>query len=185
MDVAVWGMNKGLPVRVYSAGGRYGYKDDGKTPNTQACVFTYADGTTLEFEVRGRATNSEGGVGVGNLFYGAGGYFNDSDMTFYDKSGKAIEKAPDFSKDMPPEGNPDINYVDFLKAVRSRKKEDIYGNAEDARISAAHCHLANISYRLGRSLNFDPKSESFSGDSEANALLKDEYRKGFEVPQIA
>ena len=49
MDVAVWGHNRGLPVKVYSSGGRFGWKDDGQTPNTQATTFTYADGSILTF----------------------------------------------------------------------------------------------------------------------------------------
>jgi hypothetical protein len=46
-----------------------------------------------------------------------------------------------------------------------------------------HCHLGNVSYRLGRSLEFDPKTERFK-DEEANKHVKREYRKGFEVPSV-
>jgi hypothetical protein len=53
---------------------------------------------------------------------------------------------------------------------------------EEGFYSCALIHLANISYRLGRSLDFDPASMSFIGDKEANAMLTKEYRKGFEVP---
>jgi hypothetical protein len=35
-------------------------------------------------------------------------------------------------------------------------------------MSTALCHLANISYRLGRKLSFDPEKERFMGDEEAN-----------------
>jgi hypothetical protein len=48
-----------------------------------------------------------------------------------------------------------------------------------------HCHIANISYRLGRSLNFDPATERFVNDDEANAMLSKVYRTGFEVPELA
>ena len=48
--------------------------------------------------------------------------------------------------------------------------------------SCALIHLANISYRLGRTLDFDPVAMKFIGDKEANAMLTKEYRKGFEVP---
>ena len=61
MDVATWAMNKGLPVRVYSTGGRWGLNDDGQTPNTQQTDFTYADGTILTFEVRNLGSFSEDG----------------------------------------------------------------------------------------------------------------------------
>ena len=39
--------------------------------------------------------------------------------------------------------------------------------------------LAN---RLGRKLHINPTTESFVNDSEADAMLTREYRKGFEVP---
>jgi predicted dehydrogenase len=42
--------------------------------------------------------------------------------------------------------------------------------------------LDDISYQLGRKLTVDPKTETFVGDKEADALLSREYRKGFEVP---
>jgi hypothetical protein len=42
--------------------------------------------------------------------------------------------------------------------------------------------MANIAYRVGRSLTFDPKVEKFVGDPEADALLTREYRAPFAVP---
>ena len=55
---------------------------------------------------------------------------------------------------------------------------------QDAHISCAHCHLGNIAFRVGRSLEFDPKTERFK-DSSLNHYLTRQYRKGFEVPKIA
>ena len=48
-------------------------------------------------------------------------------------------------------------------------------------LSSALPHLANIAYRVGRSLVFDAKNETIKGDKEAENLLTREYRKGFEV----
>lgn len=54
---------------------------------------------------------------------------------------------------------------------------------EDGHLSAAMGHLANISYRLGkRPLHFDGKSETFTDDPEANALLKRTYRRPWVIP---
>jgi hypothetical protein len=44
-------------------------------------------------------------------------------------------------------------------------------------------HFANTSYRLGRTLNFDPKTERYTGDAEANAMLTRNYRAPFVVPE--
>jgi len=44
-------------------------------------------------------------------------------------------------------------------------------------------HLANASYRLGRTLNFDPETEQVIGDDEANQMLRGTYREPFVVPE--
>ena len=74
----------------------------------------------------------------------------------------------------------------FIKALRSRKQEDITATIEDGHISCTLVHLANASYRLGRTLNFDPAKEEVIGDNEANRLLREAdrgYRKGFQIPE--
>jgi len=190
LDVGAWGMNRGLPVKVYSTGGRYTYDDMGETPNTNVATFTYEDGTMFVFEVRNRWTNDEGGrmidgkyrrgVDVGNLFYADGGYYVEG-QGFFDERNEPIEV--DYSKyPMPETKGP---WQNFINAVKSRKQEDIYGNVEDAHVSSALAHLANTSYRLGRSLEFDPKSERYVNDDEANAMLTRQYAPGFEVPDLA
>jgi len=70
--------------------------------------------------------------------------------------------------------------------VRSRKQEDITATIEDGHISCTMVHLANASYRLGRTLNFDPVKEEVIEDSEANRLLREAdrgYRKGYRIPK--
>jgi len=42
-------------------------------------------------------------------------------------------------------------------------------------------HLAVISWRLGRKLNWNAKQEKFEGDDEANALLSRPYRKAWDL----
>ena len=71
----------------------------------------------------------------------------------------------------------------FLKLVRSRRHEDLNCDIEQGHLSAALCHLANASYRAGRNLRFDPRTETFGADAEANRHIKGEYRRPFEVPE--
>ena len=49
----------------------------------------------------------------------------------------------------------------------SRKKEDLNAPIEEAYKSMALMHLANASYRLGRTLNFNPDTQQVIGDPEA------------------
>ena len=177
MDLAVWGMNKGLPVRIHSTGGRYVWDDDGETPNTQITTFTYADGTIAEFEVRNLGSYDEAGKVTGNHFLCADGYYVEG-RGFFDYKQKPIKAGA-------PLGESLGTWENFLRAVRSRKQEDIYGTVAEGHEASVHCHIGNIAYRLGRSLEFDPEKLRFKGDDEANALLTRDYREEFKVPKLA
>jgi predicted dehydrogenase len=181
MDVARWGLGKDtLPTHIQSSGGRFGYKDDGETPNTQIASYRYDD-CLLEFEVRGLPTNDEKGVKVGNLFYGSEGYLavNGGKWAsfFVSKDGRKVEPGPSG------QGEAEQSHFDnFVKAVRARKPELLNAEILEGHLSSALCHLGNISYRLGRALTFDPKAENFGTDSEANSYLTRDYRSPFSMP---
>jgi hypothetical protein len=185
MDEAVWGHNRGLPVKVFSSGGRFGLDDDGQTPNTQATTFTYADGSILTFEVRNLGSFTEGGAGnCANSFFGTKGYYVRDKGFFEYKEREKGEHAPIPVPDDVPKREKRSKWQRFFAAVRSRKPGDLPVSPEEAHYSCVHCQIGNIAYRLGRSLEFDPKTEKFK-DREANQYLKRHYRKGFEVPELA
>jgi hypothetical protein len=75
------------------------------------------------------------------------------------------------------------NWANFNECVRSRKKEDLHAPIEEGHISSALVHLANASYRLGRTLNLDPETEQVVGDNEANQMLRGTYREPYIVPE--
>ncbi len=177
MDVAVWGLGKDgtLPVKVSSMGGRYGYTDQGETANTQVAMMQYDDGKMLVFEVRGRYTNDERQINVGNLFYGSKGY-----MAVTKKGYETVvdDKPGPSSKTK----EQSTIFTNFHDACRSRKMEDLHAPVSIGHYSAACCHLANIAYRLGRTLEFDPKTEKFRNDAGANNMLTRDYRSPYVVP---
>ena len=72
--------------------------------------------------------------------------------------------------------------TNFIEACRSRKHADANADIEIGATSAAMCHLANISYRVGRKLQFDAAAMKFTGDAEANKMLTRPYRAPFVVP---
>jgi hypothetical protein len=176
MDLARWGLNKSeLPRTVQAAGGRFGYKDDGQTPNTQAVTFEFDD-CLLQFEVRGLLTNNEQGVKIGDIFYGTEGILAISSYTNWQTYlGPNGEKGPGGS------GGGD-HFANFIKAVKTRDPKGLAGDIEEGHLSSAYCHLGNIAYRLGRKLHINPSSESFVNDPEADAMLTRQYRDGFVVP---
>ena len=75
------------------------------------------------------------------------------------------------------------NWANFIAALRTRKQEDLNAPIEEGAISTTLVHLANISYRVGRTLQFDAASYSVRGDAEANRMFRREYRKPFVVPE--
>ncbi len=174
MDLARWGLNVGLPEHVVASGGRYGYKDDGETPNTLVTAFRYPD-CLLEFEVRGLPTNPEQGIKVGNLYYGTEGVlaFNEGHWTTY--FGHKNEPGPSGK------GGGD-HFANFVEAVQARDRSKLHAEITEGHLSSALCHLGNISYRLGRALKFDPSKEKFLSDSEADTMLTREYRSPFSMP---
>jgi hypothetical protein len=90
-----------------------------------------------------------------------------------DKTEKELEKhvAPAIRHHMQ-------NFLASIDA-RSHPVSDI----EQGYISTASCILANNSMKLGRSLAWDPEKQLVVGDSEANALLRQEYRAPYTHPE--
>ena len=73
-----------------------------------------------------------------------------------------------------------INHMgNFIDCVVSRNKP--ISDVESQHRSVSTCHLGNISMKLGRELRWDPESEQFESDAEANAHLTREQRSGFEI----
>ena len=69
---------------------------------------------------------------------------------------------------------------DWLDAIRTQRPT--LAGPEIGHRSMCVAHLANITRELNRKLRWDPRAESFEGDSEASALLTRPRRKGFELP---
>jgi predicted dehydrogenase len=193
-DVARWGLGKNEhPVKVSSHGGYYKYTKDQcsqETANTQTATLEYADGKVLQFEVRGIYTMGEGtmDVRIGNLFYGTDGWMEIDGGKWKTYMGRDNEPGPSSESE---EEGVDLGYLaapgggghyqNFIAAVRSRKVDDLTCDIQEGYYSTVLPLISNISYRLGRSLQFDGKTEKFVNDKEADKMLTREYRKPYIV----
>jgi hypothetical protein len=166
MDIARWFLKVDeLSPRVWSIGGRVGYKDDAQTPNTQIVYHEYRK-APLIFEVRGlpaspakeqvvveegkkkkkKSTESMDvykGASIGVIVECEGGYISVPSYTggtAYDKAGKEIKSW---------KGSSD-HFDNFIAAVKSRKRSDLHAEIWQGHLSSALCHTGNISYRLGK-----------------------------------
>jgi len=185
--VARWGLQRGLPDRIHSIGGRYGYKDQGQTPNTQVVTYEFRDGPQLVMEIRGRFSNEEAGMSSGVFFYGSKGYMAVSP----DQQGKCTVFLGDSKQPQPDLGSdadgPDRDlqvghFRNFFDAVRAGKREILHADVNETYLSTGLSLLGNISYRLGRKLAFNPESERFINDTEADQMLKGGHRSPYSLP---
>jgi predicted dehydrogenase len=172
MDVCRWMLGEeGLPPRVFSVGGRFGYVDDGETPNTQVAVLDYPRAPLL-FEVRGLPKKT--GVGYEDHYRGVriGYVIEGEDASFvggggggwiHDRDGRKV-------KQLSSEGG-GRHMENFIDAVRSRRPQDLAAPIEGAHVSSALCHLANISHRLGLAVPMaDVKAREASRPDVSEAL---------------
>lgn len=171
VDVARWGLGVDAPLAVASGGGKYVFDDDQEVPDTQVVTWEFPN-ACLVWEHRMWSKHGTEGAGFGIAFYGEKGTLIIDDKGWRVEDG---EKAGG-----PVRGQFADHIADFLGAVRSRNRPN--ADVEIGHLSTRLCHLGNIAHRLGRTLKFDAKTESFPGEDEANALLNREYGRRFEMP---
>jgi predicted dehydrogenase len=192
MDLARWGLGVTYPVKVSAMGGHYMFDDDQETPNTLTATFEFDEKgkrKLLVFDVRHWMSNHEAGIGegggsntIGNIFYGSNGYLS-FNRGFQVWLGKEQKPGPGPSAKR---GESDGGHFgNFIAAMRSRKQSDLNAPIEEGTISTSLVHLANISYRLGRTLHFDAATGMCKNDPEANKMFTRNYRSPFVVPKLA
>jgi predicted dehydrogenase len=154
MDIARWMIPGAVwPKSVICFGGRFGYKDQAETANTQLAIFDYGE-SLLAFDVRGLSGKSNMGV---------------SNHVYFDKNAKQKNSASHGLKGikdpLADRGKVDI-FENFIEAVRNRKEEHLDAHVYEGHVSSGLCHLANVSYRLGEKSSFNKKNKSFSSNKK-------------------
>jgi predicted dehydrogenase len=154
MDIARWMIPGAVwPKSVICFGGRFGYKDQAETANTQLAIFDYGE-SLLVFDVRGLSGKSNMGV---------------SNHVYFDKNAKQKNSASHGLKGikdpLADRGQVDI-FENFIEAVRNRKEEHLDAHVYEGHVSSGLCHLANVSYRLGEKSSFNKKNKSFGSNKK-------------------
>jgi predicted dehydrogenase len=185
VDIARWGLGVAHPTKVTAIGGKFMFDDDQETPNTISASFEFdvnGKKKMMTFEVRHWISPHEAGINgekpgntIGNQFYGSNGYLViDNYNKYYTFLGKDQQPGPSATKR-------DEHWANFIAAVRSRKRQDLTAEVEEGALSCNLMHLANISYRVGRTLHWDASKMVCIDDDEANKLLTRAYRSPFVV----
>ena len=188
LDLARWGLGVTQhPNRVSATGGHVMFDDDQETPNLLHASYTYEredrSPLLLHFEVRHWISNKEADISpderntIGVVFYGSEGYLVvDSYDSWRAYLGEQGEPGPHAQAG----GN---HYANFIEAIRAENPNLLNCDVEEGHRSAGLVHLANISYRLGRSLDFDPTTEAFCNDADADVMLTRDYRPPYTIPK--
>jgi predicted dehydrogenase len=175
MDIARWlipgpdGRGVTYPRSVSSLGGRFGYKDQGQTANTQISVMDFGE-TLLIFEVRGLKADPYMGEKVGNIAHLEEGTIIGG--KFARKGSNTFEPLAKLGIALEPKRGPGKGHFgNFIAAVRSRKVEDLNSDILEGHYSSALCHLANISYRLGVDVTHGKDHGAFGDNKDVHETL--------------
>ena len=175
------------PEKIHCAGNLYNRRgSDQEVPNFQLATFEYSDGIILETEVRCLDTNPEGGEREGSLIYGTEGWMYLNHNVFRTYLGRKSEPGPSLvGKEMkPPLGQLELlHFTNWINCIRSRKWQDLNADVLEGHMSTAIMHLGNIAYRTGRALHFNPNSEKFVNDEDADSYLTRDYRPPYVLPE--
>jgi len=172
LDLCRWGLGVDYPTRISAGGGKYRYDDDQQTPDTHTVSYEFG-GKTIQWEGLSWSPRGCEGEMFGASFHGTEGtlVLLGAGYKIYDMRNKLKAEKSAASGDA-------THLANFLECVRS-------GEQPNADILTGHrttllCHLGNISYRVGRTLNTNPKNGHIIGDDNAAALWNRKYRKGWE-----
>ncbi|MCX8038156.1 MAG: Gfo/Idh/MocA family oxidoreductase [Candidatus Sumerlaeia bacterium] len=179
INIVHWAMQVEAPLRVSSTGGKYVWDDISETPDTQISIFEYA-GFPMIWEHQCTGGHGPEGREHGVAFVGTEG------TLIVDQRG--WEVVPDGEKKLKAEsgksvaGDRDNHVRNFLDCMRSRKRP--VSDIEIIHRATAVGHLANISYRIKRSVQWDAQKERIVGDAEASRMLAKPYRAPWKLPAV-
>ncbi len=187
IDCCRWFLGVDFPTKATSSGGRYAFKDDWQTTDTQIASFEFGESKAITWESRSCNNYPVEGAGRGFIIYGdKGTLVNDGggDYRIFDEKNKLVKEVKSDVKGDPTNpvsanGNLDLyHFQNFVDAVRGETK--LTSPVNEGHKSVLLCHLANIAQRTGETLHCDPTNGHIKGDEKAMALWHRTYEKGWE-----
>lgn len=185
VDVARWGLGVDYPLSVNSTGGRYYFKDDWETPDTQLITFNCPEATIL-WEGRSCSGFKVQGTDRGVMFYGEKGILQTghNGYTVFDEKGVILKEVKSNAvidgrnTASPNEALDAVHIANFLESIRLSKTPN--ADVEIGYKSTLWVQLGNIAQRMGRTLSIDQANGHIQNDAAAMKLWGREYEKGWE-----
>ncbi len=166
------------PTAVAAAGGKHFFDDAQQWPDTLVVTWDYP-GATLMYEMRNWQPTPIEGEAEGAAVYGENGYvvIGNGRWKAVDEAGKVVARGASAKQD------DDLRHKrDMLAAIKNGRRPAC--DIEIGHRASGLIHLGNIAWRTDRKLHFDPGTESFGDDQEANRLLGREYRQPWVLPDV-
>jgi predicted dehydrogenase len=174
LDLARWALQVDYPERVDVVGGKFHFLNDGWTMyDTMDATYSFPGNKIIKSDCKSRNGFNTYGSGSGVIIFGSKGsaLISGSGYNLFDRSGKLLKEARS------EENTVNAHVVNFLDAIRGKAK--INSPVTEAEKSTLLCHLANISYRIGRNININSQNGHVL-DQEGLKLWRREYEPGWE-----
>ena len=195
LDAMRWMMDERAPRYITAVGGKYYTEDrsDSEIPDTMFCIYEFASGKAMEFNVFEGGRSNPIKQGELELASGDATIFADQQgWEILPSKGKEFNNPVNsfepqkyvFQEALLDDGSAESatkNVIgDFIDRCLDRNPA-VLCPLEEGHRSTSFAHLANIAYKLGKRLEWDADTERFTNCDEANKLLHYEYRKGYQL----
>lgn len=185
VDVCRWALGVDYPNKITSNGGRYQFEDDWEFYDTLHTSFEYDD-KMVTWEGKSCNKTTFYNRGRGSMIYGTEGsvLIDRESYIVFDPKGKIIEEyAPKKAADTSDTRGIDTltinHFKNFVNGIRDGEK--LNSPIEDGNISVTMLQLSNVAWKVGRTLNLDPKNAHIQDDKEAESMWSREYEPGWEI----
>ncbi|MGE3819921.1 MAG: Gfo/Idh/MocA family protein [Isosphaeraceae bacterium] len=181
LEAAIMGQGGGplgLPTVISSTGGKRYFDDAQEFPDTLFVSLDYPDRkATILYEMRLWSAYKLDEEPEGASIFGDKGYvvIGNTRWRAFSPDGKVVAQGTGGNDQH--DSAHKRNFIDCVKSG-SRPNCDI----EIGHATSVLCHLGNVAWRVGRTLEFDPKTEAIVGDDQANSLCRRSYRKPWVIP---
>ena len=185
LDYGLLGMKAGVPKSVSALGGKFAYPDLAEeTPDTLTTLY--------EFDTFNMVWDHAMGIDNGSYEKDHGISFigNNATLIVGRWGWEVIEEKQSKNKVSKPLAQPvdnglDAHWVNFIDAVRSRKKENLHCSIDDGAHVATVAQMGNISFRSGQRLTWDKASDKFTDNAINEKYLMKEYNNGYKLKNFS
>ena len=185
IDLPIWALEMDYPVEVNSSGGRFIIEDDGDAYDNHEVLWRYPDRTltwmcsltnSYGFDFHGKPVPRRR---LGIYFHGLNGtLYSDYGTHEIVPEGDKMEDTEAPPKSIPSSPGQEREWLDCIKSRKQPLCNIPYHVKVDVPIV-----LSLLSYKLGRSISFDPETESIVGDKEAAEKAVPKYRDPWKFPK--